>query len=122
MCGDGASWILPNRIVTVSAAGRISRRAAFNVSVDGSFIDSRALRLLAFKRPLFLGAVDLFQVLDAGVSLRGLARLDEIWNRNRRKQSDDRHDDHDFHQREPAYFVSRISLHNHFPLAASTMW
>ena len=46
------------------------------------------------------GAINLPQVVDASVRLRGGARPDEVRDRDRRQQADDGHHDHDFHQRE----------------------
>ena len=54
-----------------------------------------------FQRPLLCGAVNLPQIVDAGVRLRCVARADEVWQSNSRQQTDDGHDDHYLHQGEP---------------------
>ena len=56
--------------------------------------------LVFFQRPLLLGRVQLAEIVDAGIGLRGCAGFYEVGNRDRRQEADDGHNDHDFHQRE----------------------
>src|SRR5260221_11549236 len=60
----------------------------------------RAVRvdLLLFQRPGRLGAIDLFEVGDAGALLAGAAGFDEVRNGDGRQEGDNRDDDHYFHQ------------------------
>jgi hypothetical protein len=51
-----------------------------------------------FESPLFLCAVDLMQVVNAGIHLSRRARFDEIGNGDCGKEADDRDHDHDFYQ------------------------
>jgi len=53
-----------------------------------------------FQGPLLLGRINLAQIVDARIGLRGLTGLHKVRNRNRRQQADDGHDNHDFHQGE----------------------
>ena len=55
---------------------------------------------VVFHRPLLDGEIGLPQVVDARIHLRDLPRVQKIWNRNGRQQSDDRDDDHDFDESE----------------------
>src|SRR5437667_502103 len=52
--------------------------------------------------PLLNAAVNLPQIVDAGVHLRGGAGFDEVGDGDRSQKADDGHYDHDFHQREAA--------------------
>ena len=61
-------------------------------------------RGLGFQGPLLLGTVDLAQVVDAGVLLRGRAGAHEVGDGDGGQQADDGHHDHDFHQREARLF------------------
>src|SRR6185369_13752989 len=61
-----------------------------------------AVHFLLFEGPGVLGAIDLLEVRDASVLLAELAGLDEVRNRNRGQQTDNRDHDHDFHQCERA--------------------
>ena len=57
-------------------------------------------RFLILQRILLDGAVDLPQVVDAGILLRRRARFHEVGDRDRGEQPNDGHHDHDFNQRE----------------------
>ncbi|MDB6125042.1 MAG: hypothetical protein JWQ71_4035, partial [Pedosphaera sp.] len=65
---------------------------------------------LGFQGPLLLGPVQLAQVVDAGVLLRGRAGAHEVGDGDGRQQTDDGHHDHDFHERE-ARFGYLIEFH-----------
>ena len=58
---------------------------------------------LVFQCPGLDRAINLAQVVDAGVFLRLRAGADEVGNGNRGQQANDGDDDHDFHQREPVF-------------------
>ena len=49
-----------------------------------------------------LGVIDLLEVRDARIFLRGFAGLDEVRDRDGGEQADDRDHDHDFNQGERA--------------------
>ncbi len=51
-----------------------------------------------FQRQLIRRGVNLAQVVDAGIHLRGGAGLHEVGNGDRCQQADNGHDNHDFHQ------------------------
>src|SRR5436189_383084 len=58
-------------------------------------------RLLAvFQRPLLRITVKPTTRVETSTGPRRLTSTNEIRDRNRRQQADDRHDDHDFHERE----------------------
>ena len=51
-----------------------------------------------FQSPLLLGRINQPQIVDARILLRGGAGLNKVRNRDGRKQANDGHNDHDFHQ------------------------
>ena len=51
---------------------------------------------LVFQRPLLDCSINLAEVVDARILLRGGAGLDEVGNRDRCQEADDGHHDHDF--------------------------
>ena len=62
---------------------------------------------------VWIGAVNLAQVVDAGVFLRLGAGPDEVGNGDRGQQANDGDNDHNFHQREPLF--ARCSVfHSNF--------
>src|SRR5689334_22142595 len=61
------------------AAGRANHRV-LQVTADVGVLDAGIGGLFVLERPLLNGAVDLAEVIDAGVRLRGCARLDEVRN------------------------------------------
>lgn len=67
-------------------------------------------RFFHFERPLFFCPLNLTEVVDAGILLRGGTGFHKVGNRDRREQADDGHYDHDFHQRE-AGFMGGSYLH-----------
>src|SRR5579862_3084227 len=69
--------------------------------------------LARFQRPLLLGRINLAQVVDARVLLRGRTRLQEVGNRDRCQEADDGHHDHDFHQGETR-FTGGFNFHTAF--------
>ena len=69
--------------------------------------------LALLEGPLLLGSVDAAEIADAGVHLRYFPRMNEVRNGNRRQHSDDGHDDHDFHKREPDS-KDEFTFHNDF--------
>ena len=108
---DLAERLLINRLQSIAAReGRV---------VTASRANDRALQitahvgerrkgvrgLLGLQRPLLSGAVDLSQVIDASVHLRGGARPNEVRNRDRGQQTDDGDHDHDFHEREARFLI-----------------
>ena len=62
------------------------------------------------KGPFLLGAINLPEIVDAGVLLRGGSGMHEIGNRDRRQQTDDGDNDHDFNQGETR-FACRGDFH-----------
>src|SRR6185369_1762569 len=77
--------------------------------------------LLVFQRPLVLGAFNDAQVVQDRVELRTFTGPDEVWNRNRRQQSDDGNHDHDFYERESGLFVGS-NLHIYRPFYLFVRW
>jgi hypothetical protein len=63
-----------------------------------------------FQRPLLLGCIDLAKIVDASIGLRRLTRPDEVRDRNRCQQTNDRHNDHDFHKGETR-FAGVVDFH-----------
>jgi hypothetical protein len=58
-----------------------------------------------FECPLFLGTIDLVQVVDAGIHLSGRTGFDKVRDGDSREKADDRHDDHDFHQGKAGFAI-----------------
>ena len=67
---------------------------------------------MLFQSPLLLGTVDLPQVVNASIFLRGGTGAHEVRNRDRRQKANDGHDNHDFHEREAR--LARILVLFHF--------
>ena len=63
-----------------------------------------------FQGQLIYRAINLAEVVDAGVGLGGLARFDEVRNRDRSEEADDGDHDHDFDEGETG-FPGGIDLH-----------
>jgi hypothetical protein len=100
-----ADRLVANGASGVGAASRAQRRLTNHLrGIARDVRQSARVRadFLVFQRPGRLGAIDLLHVRDAGIALRGFASLDEVRDRNRGQQTDDRDHDHDFHQREGA--------------------
>ncbi len=102
-----------NCIAICKRSGRAARRArdrAFQIAADVRERNSGVGSRLGFQCPLLDSAINLAQVVDAGILLRGGAGPNEVRNGNRRQKADDGHDDHDFHQGEPG-FARGVDLH-----------
>src|SRR5579864_2056017 len=73
----------------VVAAGRAGRELVVTeIRPQGRAGWSHALRLFVLQGPLLFGSVDLAEVVDAGIFLRGAARFDKVGNGNGREHSD----------------------------------
>ena len=77
-------------------AGRATAKVRLNVGNHGGDCGE----LFVFQSPLLFRTIDLAQVVNTRVLLGSRTRANEIGNSNRCQQTDDRNDDHDFHQRE----------------------
>src|SRR5262249_42873354 len=97
-----------------SAARRTNRqlagRTTTQVLLDRSVGRSRAGRLVVFQAPLLFRTVNLAKIVDASVLLRRGARPNEVRDRDRSEEADDRHNDHDFHERK-ARLTGGLNLH-----------
>ena len=94
-----------NRVAGVRTTGRAGRDQVRGVQLDvrGEVRGHRETgtgRFALFQRVLVGRRVQLAEVVDAGIGLRGGTGLHEVRNRDRRQQADDGHDNHDFNQRE----------------------
>ena len=94
-----------NRTVSVGTTSGARRNAASGVELDvrgqvTGIVDGSAGGLAVFKGEFIGGSIDLAQVIDASIGLRGSTSLHEVRNRDRSQQTDDGHDDHDFNQGE----------------------
>ena len=110
----------------IGAVSRANRRenaasaATADIRLETAVIWAGSRGLLGFQCPLLLGTVDLTQVVDASVGLRGGAGLHEVRNRNRRQQTDDGYNDHDFYQGETRFHrCSNLHVFFTFPLLAA---
>ena len=91
----------------ISSAGRTGRNAALLVQLDvGRQIrgpdDGVADVFAGLHGKLLNGGVQLAEVIDTGGGLGFGTRLQQIGDNNRAQQGDDRDDNHDFDEREPA--------------------
>src|ERR1017187_57888 len=89
----------------IAAARRTTRNGAHRIQLDigrevGRPNDGVTAGPVRFQRELVGRRVNLAEVVDAGVGLRGGACFHEVRNRDGRQQADDGHDNHDFYQRE----------------------
>ena len=64
------------------------------------------VHLVLFQRPGVDRTVNLLHVGDASVLLAHLAGFNEVGDRDRGKQTNDRNDDHDFHERKPSFLIA----------------
>ena len=92
-----------------SAAGRANDRV-LQIRGHVCFHNGGCGILLELERPLLDRTINLTEIVDTGILLRGGAGFDEVGDRDRCEQADDGHYDHDFNQRE-AGFIGRIDLH-----------
>jgi hypothetical protein len=102
-----------NRLEGITSTSRAFRTSTLDVAFNIGISSGRASALLVFKSPLFLGAVNLAQVVDTGVFLSGGTGFNEVRNRDGSQQSDDCDHDHDFHEGE-ARLTIRLDLHSTF--------
>ena len=96
--------IAHNRAAVRPSSGtgwNISRAVHLEIGLNHGERIGVARRLLIFERPGLGCAVNLAQVVHAGILLRGGPCADQIWDRYRGQQANDSHHDHDFNQREP---------------------
>ena len=86
------------------ARGQTARRVQLDVGrqINGQRDAVTGLFAL-FQRELVGRRVNLAEVVDASIGLRGGTRFHEVRNRNGRQEADDGHDDHDFNQREARF-------------------
>ena len=104
MTGDAARRVGGQRIDGVGAAAGAGReRVVLDVVPDVSTAGGVGVLLLVFQRPLMLAGINLAEVVDAGVLLRGIARPNEVRNRNGGQQADDGNHDHDFNERKARF-------------------
>ena len=101
---EGAGRSCANCIAGVSATRRTAGNAAGRVKPDvrrqiGAQDDGVTGLLAPFERKLVGRRVNLAEVVDAGIRLRGGASFYEVRNRDSRQEANDGHDNHDFHQR-----------------------
>jgi len=79
-----------------NAAGRVQLDIGFQIGRVGNGSTSAQMR---FQSVLVGRRINLAEVVNAGILLRGRTRFDEVRNRDGGQQADDRHNDHDFYQR-----------------------
>jgi len=116
----GSAEVTNSRIVTGSETlGGISRTEHAGqrsictaAQIRGDIRRSGSSRPCAarFQRPLVLGTIDLAKVVDTSIFLRGGARPNKIRDRDGSQEADDRHNDHDFYERE-ARFTGGLTFH-----------
>ena len=95
------------------AAARRAGHRVLQIPTDVAVRDSGGRVLLVLERPLLNRPVNLSQVIDAGILLRGSARLDEVGDSDRGQKPDNGHHDHDFYQRETR-LAGGFDVHTNF--------
>jgi hypothetical protein len=101
----------------VSTTSRTRRNGAAGIQLDigrqvGGQAGSRRTRAFAgFQGPFIFRGVNLAEVVDASIGLRGGARFHKVRNRDRGQQTDDGDDNHDFNQRETRFTEVLIRFH-----------
>ena len=116
--GETADRSNANSGFGIGAASGTFGDAANRIQLDvrrqvGSQYDGITGLFAFFQRELVGRRVNLAEVVDTSIGLRGGAGFHKVGNSNRRQQADDGHNDHDFHQRE----TSLIELFGRFHLS-----
>ena len=88
---------------TGRTSGKVAAGVQFNIRPDEAHCVGSRGGLFVLQCVLLTCAIILTQVVDAGVSLRGGAGLDEIGDGDCRQQTNNRHNDHNFHQGEARF-------------------
>ena len=106
--GDGAGRVGANVGAGVGAEGWTRGYTASGVQLDVRRqvvrkVNRSPSELMRLQSKLIGRRVNLAEVIDASVGLRGGARFYEVRNGNGREQADDGHHDHDFHEREACF-------------------
>ena len=109
--GQRAQGACRGRVHVVNYIGAVSRArgectagtAATKIRLQHRVARSRRSALLLLEGPLLFRTIDLAQVVDASVGLRGGAGFHEVGNGDRRQEADDGHDDHDFNEGEAGF-------------------
>lgn len=99
--GLAARWVGVHRVDSVAAVGGAIGELTLvdiHLQVIGGWL--RGIALSVFQRPFVLGRIHLVKIADANVFLGRGARPNKIRDRNRRQQTDNGHNEHDFHERE----------------------
>jgi hypothetical protein len=95
------------QVITIGkrvASGR-ANNLVLEITADVTELRLGVVRLLGFQCPGLDRAIDLAQVIDAGIHLGRGTGFDEVRYRDRCQQPDNRHDDHDFHQGEASCLI-----------------
>src|SRR4051794_28891235 len=100
MTRDAADRRRINSLEGVVATGWAFRTSTFDITFNFGVSGGRASALFGLQRPLLLGAVNLAQVIDAGVLLGSGTSFHKVGDRDGGQQSDDCNHDHDFNKRE----------------------
>ena len=92
-----------NRAIAVGTTSGAGRNAASGVQLDvrgqvARIADRGASGLAVFEGKFVGRSVNLAEVVDTSIGLRGGTGLHEVRNRDGSQQTDDGHDDHDFNQ------------------------
>lgn len=119
--GAGAQGAVHLRRIThvvgvIGAAGRTTRNRTLAVKLkvvrDGTnSADRVTIRLAVLQGPGCDRPVELTKIGDATVGLRRRASFNKVGNRNRCKQPNNGHNDHDFHQCEARSIASPGCFH-----------
>ena len=109
-----------NGRIAVAATSGASREAARRVQLDirgqiAREVDRGTSGFALFQRELAGGRINLAQVVDASIGLRGGTGLHEVRNRDRSQQTDDGYNDHDFNQGETR--LTEVLCHFHVVLS-----
>lgn len=105
----------------VSAVRGARRNGTRSVELDvGSQVSAQGEGVTSlfalFQSELVGRRVNLTEVVDASIGLRGSASFDEVRNRDRRQEADDGHDNHDFDEGEARRTEVFVSFHFTFVL------
>jgi hypothetical protein len=83
--------------------GDIAGGIQFDIALDAGQLVRIGGSLSCLQGPGLGGAVNLAQIIDAGVLLGSCAGADEVWNRHGQQQPDYGDDNHYFNQREAGF-------------------
>ena len=118
--GDAASRLCSNVLGCIAgceclggihrAIGKFARTATTEIRLQISASRGVGVIFALLQSPLLLGRINQSEIGDASIRLGGNAGAHKVWNRDGGQQADNRDNNHNFHEGEPACIV-HLSFH-----------